>query len=130
MKIAPRKGLTITNLLHDTEFIVRDGRVIDKNYMEIGPGEQRVSVGKHHAHWTVYLHLLPIYKKNINANVTPSSSGDIRSQPDYALNVMNFIKMIDDSTIQSQCIYILRLFLMTTKLYIQCLKRKERKVEY
>ena len=81
--------MSITHDEHDTEFIARDGMVIDKNYMQIGPGEQRASIGKHHTHLTMYLHLLPIFKKNLNANITPFTSGTIRNSPDYQENVLH-----------------------------------------
>lgn len=83
MYIAPRKGFAITHLEQDNNFIVRNGIVVDKNYMELSPGEQKVAVGKHHAYLQLFLHLLPIHKTDQNVNVTISSSHTIRNIANY-----------------------------------------------
>jgi len=62
---------------------VRDGIVVDKNYMELSPGEEKIAVGKHHAHLTLYFHLLPIHKTDENANITISSSHTIQNIENY-----------------------------------------------
>jgi hypothetical protein len=78
-----RRGFAITHLEHDNNFVARDGIVIDKNYMELSPGEQKAVVGKHNAYHTLYLHLLPIHKTDQQANVSLSSSHTIHNIPNY-----------------------------------------------
>jgi hypothetical protein len=86
--IAPRKGLAITLLEHDTNFVVRDGIVIDKNFMS--SEEQRIPIGKHHAKLTLYYHLLPIHKTEQNKNVTPATKGEILNTKNYTDDVIKY----------------------------------------
>lgn len=84
--IEPRRGFAITNGEDGNKFIVRDGIVIDKDFMENSP-DTREAIGKHNAHLSLVLHLLPIPK---NAAKTPMSLDDAKKaakEPDFTSSV-------------------------------------------
>jgi hypothetical protein len=84
--IEPRRGFAITNSEDSNKFIVRDGIVVDTNFMEMNAGERKV-IGKHNAQLSLVLHLLPIPK---NGPLTPMSletANKLIKEPDFTNNV-------------------------------------------
>lgn len=86
--------MAITLQEHDNDFVVRDGIVIDKNYMDPVSDEKKVAIGAHHPKLTFYYHLLPIHKTVQNHNVTPATRDSIINSPTYREDVIANINSI------------------------------------
>jgi len=60
--IVPRKGLVISTLEDFSEYIVRDGIVIDKDYMNLLPREQKEAVSTSKNELVLYMSLQKVPK--------------------------------------------------------------------
>ncbi len=56
--------------------------------MNLGHNHIREPIGKHHAHLTLYVHLLPVLKSGPNQHVTPATVAQIRSTPGFNEHVL------------------------------------------
>lgn len=78
----PKRGLAITHLKEDNRFIVKDGVVVEKNYMQL-PAEDKQAIGEHHAQLSMFLHLLPVSKSSPNADMTLSTARTVQHLPNF-----------------------------------------------
>jgi len=77
-----KRGFAVTHLKDDNRFIVKDGMVIEKNYMQLVTKDKK-SIGEYHSQIKMYLHLLPVNKKYPNNDITLSTSKAIQKLPNY-----------------------------------------------
>jgi len=84
--IEPRRGFAITNSEDNDKFIVRDGIVVDANFMEVSGGE-RVAIRKHNAQLSLMLHLLPIPKDGSSSFISLETANEVIKEPNFADNV-------------------------------------------
>jgi len=81
----PRKGIAITYHENDNNYIVRDSVVLDKNFMEMAPGEKKSVIGAHHEKQALFLHLLPIHKSN-SASLSLATRESAKNMPGFLNN--------------------------------------------
>lgn len=84
--IEPRRGFAIINAEDSNKFIVRDGIVIDENFMENSPDE-REPIKKHNAGLSLVLHLLPIPKNGAKVPISLEDAKKAAEEPDFASSV-------------------------------------------
>lgn len=87
-----KKRTCYSSGIDDDKFIVRDGIVIDKNFLEYNYDKNKAAVSKHIAHLTLNLHLLPILKNG------PSSAMSLKDS-EKTLNNPNFSSKVTPSSI-------------------------------
>jgi len=61
--------------------------VVDNNFMETSLDNKRETIGKHKAHFTAYLRLLPVSKKGPSFAITPQTAQNILKSPKLAEDV-------------------------------------------